>query len=153
MVSVEKAVIARLKTHGQNFEILVDCNNAIALREGKNIDINDVLAAQKVFADAKKGLEASETAMQQIFDSSDAKDVALRIIEKGDIQLTAEYRNNLKEIKRKKILNVIHLNGVDPKTHLPHPIVRLENALEEAKRKLCTNGNKNQKTTRYRRAI
>ncbi|MBL7056066.1 ribosome assembly factor SBDS [Candidatus Woesearchaeota archaeon] len=133
MVSVDEAVIARLKTHGQNFEILVDCNNAISLREGKNIDIKDVLAAQKVFADAKKGLEASEGAMQQIFESSDAEDVAKKIIEKGEIQLTAEYRNNLKETKRKKILDIIHKNGVDPKTHLPHPIIRLENAFEEAK--------------------
>ena len=58
---------------------------------------------------------------------------ARQIIKKGEIQLTAEYRNELKEIKRKQIINIIHRNGVDPKTHLPHPINRLENAMEEAK--------------------
>ena len=133
MVTVDEAVIARLKTHGQNFEILVDCSSAISLREGKNIGMKDVLAAQKVFSDAKKGLEASEHAMQQIFQTADTEEVARHIIKKGEIQLTAEYRNQLKERKRKQIIGIIHRNGVDPKTHLPHPVIRIENAFEEAK--------------------
>ena len=133
MVGVDEAVIARLKTHGQNFEVLVDCNNAIALREGKSIDMKDVLAALKIFTDAKKGLEASEHAMQQIFQTSDAEEVAKQIIKKGDMQLSAEYRNKIRENKRKQIINIIHRNGVDPKTHLPHPVTRIENAFEEAK--------------------
>ena len=133
MVGVDEAVIARLKTHGQDFEVLVDCNNAIALREGKQVDMKDVLAAVKIFTDAKKGLEASEHAMQEIFQTADAEEVAKQIIKKGEIQLTADYRNQLRENKRKKIINIIHRNGVDPKTHLPHPVTRIENAFEEAK--------------------
>ena len=133
MVTVDEAVIARLKTHGQDFEVLVDCNNALALREGKNIDMKDVLAAEKVFTDSKKGLEASEHAMQQIFQTADALEVAKQIIKKGEIQLTADYRNQLRENKRKQIISIIHRNGVDPKTHVPHPVTRIENALEEAK--------------------
>ena len=130
MVSVDEAVIARLKSHNQNFEVLVDCNNAIALKHGKEIDMKDVLATAKIFTDAKKGLEASETAMSQVFQTTDMEEGARQIIKKGEIQLTAEYRNELKEIKRKQIINIIHRNGVDPKTHLPHPINRLENAME-----------------------
>ena len=71
MVTVDDAVIAKLKTHGQNFEVLVDCNNAIAVRENKQVDMKDVLAAMKIFSDAKKGLEASETAMKQIFETTE----------------------------------------------------------------------------------
>ena len=37
MITVDQAIIARLKTHGQSFEILVDCGNALALREGKRL--------------------------------------------------------------------------------------------------------------------
>ena len=133
MVSVEDAVIARLKTHGQNFEILVDCNNAIALRAGKNIELKGVLAAMKIFTDSKKGLVASESAMKQVFESSDVEEVAKQIIKKGDIQLTQEYRNTLRENKRKQIIYMIHRNGVDPTTHAPHPVNRIENALEEVK--------------------
>ena len=133
MVAVDQAIIARLKTHGQSFEILVDCSNAIAMREGKDVGMHDILAAMKIFSDAKKGLEASETAMKQIFGTADAEQVAKSIIQKGEIQLTQEYRENLREEKRKQIVAIIHRNGVDPRTHLPHPPQRIENAFEEAK--------------------
>lgn len=133
MVAVDQAIIARLKTHGQSFEILVDCSNALALREGREIDMHDVLAAMQVFSDAKKGLAASETAMRQIFGTNDAEEVARQIIQKGEIQLTQEYREKLREDKRKQIISIIHRNGVDPRTHLPHPPQRIENAFIEAK--------------------
>src|SRR3989338_2099712 len=133
MVTVDQAIIARLKTHGQDFEILVDFGNALALREGKSVDMHDILAAMKIFSDAKKGLEASETAMKQIFGTNDVEEVAKTIIQKGEIQLTQEYRERLREEKRKQIINIIHRNGVDPKTHLPHPPQRIENAFIEAK--------------------
>ncbi len=133
MVTVDQAVIAKLKIHGVNFEVLVDCNNAIAFKGGKELDIKDILATQTIFSDSKKGEQASETQLKQIFGTTDPNEVAKEIIKKGEIQLTAEYRNKLKETKRKQIINMIHRNGVDPKTHLPHPITRIELALEEAK--------------------
>ena len=133
MVTVDHAIIARLKTQGHSFEILVDCNNALAIREGKEIDMHDILAAMKIFSDAKKGLEASETVMTQIFGTSDVDELAKTIIKKGEIQLTQEYREKLREEKRKQIISIIHRNGVDPKTHLPHPPQRIENAFIEAK--------------------
>ncbi|MEK6983581.1 MAG: ribosome assembly factor SBDS [Nanoarchaeota archaeon] len=133
MVSVDHAIIARIKIQGNSFEILADCNNAVALREGRNIDMRDILAAMKIFSDAKKGLEASETAMKQIFGTSEVDEVARTIIQKGELQLTQEYREKLREEKRKQIIAIIHRNGVDPKTHIPHPPQRIENAFDEAK--------------------
>ncbi|MBL7054582.1 ribosome assembly factor SBDS [Candidatus Woesearchaeota archaeon] len=133
MVGVDNAIIARLKTHGQNFEILVDCNNAIALKGGKDVNMRDVLAAMKIFSDSKKGLEASETSMKQIFETADVEEVAKKIIQKGEIQLTSEYRDKLKEEKKKQVIDMIHRNAVDPTTHAPHPPQRIENALNEAK--------------------
>ena len=133
MVKVDEAIIARLKTQGQTFEILVDCRNAISLREGHDTDMHDILAAMKIFSDSKKGLNASEHAMKQVFGTSDVEEVAKAIIQKGEIQLTQEYRESLREEKRKQIISIIHRNGVDPKTHLPHPPQRIENAFVEAK--------------------
>ena len=37
MVSIDKAVVARLKRNGKNFQILVDCEKALEFRKGKNI--------------------------------------------------------------------------------------------------------------------
>ena len=133
MVTVDQAVVARLKAQGQNFEILVDCENALALRQGKNVDMKDVLAAMRIFSDAKKGLEASQHMMEQIFQTSEPTEVARKIIKEGEIHLTLEYRNKIREQKRRQIINTIHRNGVDPRTHLPHPPQRIENAMKEAK--------------------
>ena len=111
MVNVDKAVIARLKAEGSNFEILVDCASALALKEGKTVDMHDVLAAMQIFSDAHKGLVASEHAIKQIFGTNDVGEVASQIIHKGEIQLTQEYRENLREEKRKQIV-ALHLTKI-----------------------------------------
>jgi len=133
MVDVDKAIIARIKKESLNFEILVDCNSAIAFRQGSLADIGDVLATRKIYSDAKKGLEASESAMKQIFGTDDPLEISKTIIKKGDIQLTAEYRQKLREDKKNSIINIIARNAVDPKTNLPIPLNRIINALDEAK--------------------
>lgn len=128
--------LARLKKAGENFEIDVDPDMAIDLKHGKAIDIKDALKAEKIFADAKKGLLASEQRLEQVFGTTDVLEIAKKIIEEGEIQLTADYRQKLRDAKRKRIMEIIRRNGVDPKTHLPHPLQRLENAFEEAKIKI-----------------
>lgn len=133
MVNVDKAVIARLKSHGHTFEILVDSDMALELKAGKGIDIKNVLAAQKVFTDAHKGLAAAEGAMKEVFGTADHLEAAKAIIEKGEVQITAEHKAKLREQKYRQIVNMIHVNGVDPTTHHPHPLQRIENALAEAK--------------------
>lgn len=133
MVSVDHASIVKLNTHGQEFEILVDSDLALAFKHGQNVDITNVLAVQRIFSDAKKGLEAPENAMKQIFKTADPLEVAKIIIQKAEVPLTKEYKEKLRETKKKQIINIIHRNAVDPQTHLPHPAQRIENALSEAK--------------------
>ncbi len=133
MVNVDEAIIARLKSHGLHFEVLVDCDLALKLKGGATVDLSDVLASQKIFSDAKKGLVAAENQLKQVFSTTDISEIAKQIILKGEIQLTAEYKAKLHEEKRKRILTFIQKHGVDPKTHLPHPLKRVELAFEEAK--------------------
>ena len=133
MVDVEKAVIARMKSQGNTFEVLVDCDKALALKAGSNVPLEEVLAAEHVYSDSKKGLLASETQMAQVFGTSEPRAVALAIIKKGEVQVTAEHKARLVEQKRRQIIQTIHRNGIDPRTKLPHPVSRLELAFEEAR--------------------
>ncbi|MEA3514601.1 MAG: ribosome assembly factor SBDS [Nanoarchaeota archaeon] len=135
-VNIEDSVIARLKTQGMRFEILVDCDKALLLKKGNDIDISDVLASGVIFTDSKKGEKASENELKQIFGTDDCMAIAQEIIRKGEIQLTAEHRKTMLEQKRKKIMAAIQQNGVDPKTHIPHPMTRIENAFEHANIKI-----------------
>ena len=133
MVDIDKAVIARLKTGGQNFEVLVDCDLALQLKEGKSIPLDDVLAASYVYTDAKKGLIASNQEMENVLGTSDVSLAAEKIIKKGEIQVTAEHRSKEREEKKRQLIEMIRMNGIDPKTNLPHPASRLELAFDEAK--------------------
>ena len=128
--------LGRLRKGGENFEVVIDPDAAIAFKNKKEADIKDVIKSEHIFSDAKKGLLASEAHMKSIFGSTAPEEVARIILEEGEIQLSQEYRNRLYEDKKKKIVDIIHKNGIDPSSGLPHPKMRIENALTEAKIKI-----------------
>ena len=127
--------LVRMKAGGENFEVVINPERAIAFKSGQagQGDIKDVLVYDRIFADAKKGLAASEHIMKSVFKTTDALEVAKQIIQRGEIQLTSEYRDGIRAEKRKAIVNIIHRTAVDTKTGFPHPPNRIEAALEEAK--------------------
>jgi len=136
MVDIDSAVIARHKSGSSSFEILVDCDKAIAFKHGEEIPLEEVLATEKIFSDAGKGLVVSGTELQSAFGTDDPTEVARKILKKGEVQVTAEYRAKQREKKANKIISMIHMNGLDPRTKLPHPLERIKLAFEEAKVKI-----------------
>lgn len=133
MIPLEKAVVARLESFGERFEILVDPNQAALVRQGQNVDIEDVVAALSIFGNASRGTRASDEALEKVFHSTDFNVVARRIIEKGEIHLTAEQRKQMIEDKRRQVITFIARNSVNPQTGHPHPPHRIEMAMEEAR--------------------
>lgn len=136
MVDVDKSVVAKLKKGGKNFEVAVDCTAALELREGKKVDIHDLVVSEKIFSDSKRGLLASQNDLKSLFETNDPKEIITAIIMHGELQLTAEYKAKILDKKRKQIIAFIQQNGVDPRTSLPHPLQRIELAFEEAKIKI-----------------
>lgn len=133
MVSLENAVIARLHKGADRFEILVDPHEAEHIMEGKTESILSALAIDAVFSDSKKGTHAPIESLQKHFNTTDVSTIAKEIIQKGEIQLTTEQRREMQEKKRKRIVDLIVKNAMDPKTKMPHPRTRIELALDEAK--------------------
>ncbi len=133
MVDVDKAVIAKLKKDGKEFEILVDCDKALEFKAGKPVSLSDVVAVDDIFKDVKKGEKASEHDLQSIFKTTDVQKISTLIIKEGLVQLTKEHLAKQREEKRKQIITIIHRNAVDPKTGIPHPPQRIESAMMEAK--------------------
>lgn len=136
MVTVDKAQIAEYRSKGHVFEILIDPDLAMGFKKGTLVDVRQVLAVEKIFHDAKKGLEANHTIVKSVFGTDDPVAVAADIIRKGTFSLTAEYKKSLRDQKTKQILDIIHKNGVDPKTKTPHPLNRIHMVMEEAKVKI-----------------
>ncbi len=133
MVSLEKAVVARLRKGGMVFEVLVDPYLARDLKEGKEVNFDDLVAVEEVFHDARKGERASTEDIQKVFGTTDVREVIKKIVLEGEVQLTAEQRRELLEQKKKQIIEYIRRNSVDPRTNAPHTYARIEAAMEEAK--------------------
>ncbi len=131
MVSLDDAVIARLKKGDDHFEILVDPYAAADLIEGEDINIIDHMAIDAIFVDAKKGTHASEETLKELFDTTDVATIAQYILHHGDIQLTTEQRKKMQQNKKKRVIEQITKNAMDPQTKTPHPRQRIERALEE----------------------
>jgi len=127
----EKFTVARLTRENEHFEILVKPQKALDYRNGKIAGITEVLAAEMIFADANKGTKVSEEAMKKAFKTCDALKIADEILKKGTLQLTTDQRRKMVEDKRKQIVDFISRQAVDPKTNLPHPPARIENAMEQ----------------------
>ncbi len=132
MVSLDDAVIAKLKKGEEHFEILVDPYAAADLIDGKEINVIQSLAIDAIFKDSKKGTHASEETLKKSFGTSNIEEIAKLIILKGEIQLTTDQRHKMQTNKRNRIIDTIVRNAMDPKTKSPHPRKRIELAMDEA---------------------
>jgi ribosome maturation protein SDO1 len=134
MISLDEAVTARLESHGERFEVLVDPDAALAIKRGEfDGDLEDVIAAEDVFEDASRGDRPAESALEEVFGTTDPMEIIPRVIEKGEIQITAEQRREMQEQKHRQLVNKITRNAVNPQMDdAPHPPERIERALEEA---------------------
>jgi len=132
MVKLEDAVIARLSSHGTNFEVLVDPELALVLRSGQSVDIKNVLAIDEIFKDSKKGEKASGEMVQKAFGTTDALKAAEQIIRRGEIQITTDQRRKMHDERLRQVVTLISKRSINPQTRLPHPPARIESAMEEA---------------------
>jgi ribosome maturation protein SDO1 len=131
-VSIEKAVIARLWYSGKKFEIMVDPEKALEIRRGKEIDMSEVLAFPCIYRDVRSTERVSEEELQKTFGTTDINQIARKIIQKGEIQLTTQQRKEMIEKRKIQIATIISKRGFNPQTNLPHPPQRILKAMEQA---------------------
>jgi ribosome maturation protein SDO1 len=134
MISLDEAVTARLESHGQRFEVLVDPDAALSIKRDEfDGDLEDVIAAEDVFEDASSGDRPPEASLEEVFGTTDSLEIIPEVIKRGEIQITAEQRREMQEQKHKQLVNKIARNAVNPQMDdAPHPPERIERALEEA---------------------
>ncbi len=132
MVTLDEAVVARYKTHGLHFEILVDPEVALALKRGEDGNIEKILAVEDVFENASVGDRVADDKLMTVFGTTEVYAISKEIISHGEIQLTSEQRRRIQENKRKRVINTIARNAFNPQTRAPHPPSRIEKAMEEA---------------------
>jgi len=130
-MSQQRYTTVRLTHEGEHFEILVKPDPALDYRLGKIKSLSDVLVSDVIYSDANKGTRPSEDKLKKAFGTTDTLKVAETILRRGMLQLTTDQRRHMTEEKRKQIVFFISRNCVDPKTNLPHPPTRIEQAMEQ----------------------
>jgi ribosome maturation protein SDO1 len=129
----DKFTVVRLSLEGDKFELLVKPDPALEYKLGKRTDISSILVSDEVYSDANKGSRASTEKLMKHFKTADPTEVAKQIMARGELHLTTDQRRKIVEEKRKQIVAYINKSFVDPKTHLPHPIMRIEAAMDQAR--------------------
>jgi ribosome maturation protein SDO1 len=123
----------RLTINGDKFEILVKPDPALEYKTGKRTDFSSLLVSDEIYSDANKGSRASGEKLTKYFKTKDTGEIAKQILTRGELALTTDQRRRMVEEKKKQIVQFISRNFVDPKTHLPHPPIRIESAINEVR--------------------
>lgn len=132
-------VVARIKVKGKPYEILVDCDKALAFKKQKIGSMQNILAVDMIFSDQKKGLKAPHAELKDAFNTEDVYAIAEKIITSGEILLPQEYRDKAREQKIKQVIDFLARNCVDPRTGAPYTAQRIEQALKQVSARIEEN--------------
>lgn len=128
-----KFTTVRLSVAGEHFEILVNPETALSYKLGRKVELSQIVAVEEIYSDSNKALRVSAEKLTKAFKTTDIMKVAEIILKDGELQLTTDQRRKMVEDKKKQIVNMIARNFVDPRTGLPHPALRIEQAMHEAR--------------------
>ena len=125
--------VARFSFEGEKFEILVKPDPALDYKMGKKKDISAILVSEEIYTDSGKGTKPPAEKLLKAFKTEDLTEIAQIIMQKGDLNLTTDQRRKMIEDKKKQIVEFIVKTYVDPRTHLPHPPIRVEQAMKDGR--------------------
>ena len=125
--------VVRYSYEGEKFEILVKPDPALEFKLGKKKDISAVLVSDEIYTDSGKGTKPSAEKLLKAFKTEDSMEIAQKILQKGDLNLTTDQRRKMVEEKKRQLVEFISKTYVDPRTHLPHPPLRIEQAMKDAR--------------------
>jgi ribosome maturation protein SDO1 len=130
---VDKVTVVRFAVEGEKFELLVKPEPALDYKLGKIKDISTILVSDEIYSDSSKGTRASTEKLFKAFKTDDTATIAALIMQKGELNLTTDQRRKMVLEKRKQIVDFIAKTYVDPRSHLPHPPLRIEQAMDDAR--------------------
>ena len=125
--------VVKFSYEGEKFEILVKPDPALEFRMGKKKDLSSVLVSDDIYTDSSKGTKPSTEKLLKAFKTADLAEIAQIILQKGTLNLTTDQRRKMVDEKKRQLVEFISKTYVDPRTHLPHPPLRIEQAMKDAR--------------------
>jgi len=124
--------LVRLRSGKMVFETMVDLDSAMKLRKGESVNINEVIRDTAIYTDQKKGMHAGKDELEIVFGTNDLGVIVEKIVKKGELEVTQEFRNEAMEAKKKQVVDFLIRNAVDTRTGRPYTPDIIESALKEA---------------------
>ena len=129
-IDLRGKAIVRLQTHGRRFELLVDPQKAWLYLQGEDIDPDDIFESYTVYENISRGQKSTNDDLIAVFGEDMAdREIALKILKEGVLQLTTEQRNEILKEKREEIVDFIHVHCINPRENAPIPKDRIEKAI------------------------
>ena len=129
----DKVTVVRYTYSGDKFELLVKPDPAFDYKIGKITEISKVLVSDEIYTDSNKGTRVPNEKLEQVFKTIEPTKIAEIIMKKGELNLTTEQRRKMIAEKRKQLVTFIAKTYVDPRSHLPHPPLRIEQAMDDGR--------------------
>lgn len=123
---------ARLKVGKLDFETMVDLDNAMKMRKNQPVNIVDVIRDNFIYTDLKKGMKAGKAELELSFGTSDFNTIVEKIVKKGEIEVTKEFRDEALDNKRKQIVDFLSKNALNAQTGRPYTPDMIESAMKQA---------------------
>jgi ribosome maturation protein SDO1 len=123
-------VEARIKIKGKHYEISVDLDEALKVKNGKG-NVVSALNSTAVYHDLKKAEAVSNVDLEEAFGTTDLYIAAEKIMKDGEIQKTQEFRDDEREKRIKQVVDLILRNAVDQHGN-PFTEERIKRAIDDA---------------------
>ncbi len=128
----DKISIIRYVYKNNKLEILVNAKTAFDYKYKKNKDCTNIFIYDDIYSDSKKGIRFPIGKLETIFKTKNLDTIKKIILENGELNLTTDQRHMMKEQRKKQIIEFISKTFIDPKSNLPHPPLRIEQAINDA---------------------
>jgi len=125
-----KHQVVKHKVGKLTFEVLTKPGAVTNYRKGL-LGWDRVLVADEVFTKYQKGERASKSDLQSAFKTEDIAQITKLIVEKGELQVSAQERAEEVTRKKRELLTRLSTHYIDPTTKKPHPVSRIESSLDQ----------------------
>ena len=125
--------VVSYQKNGVKVEVLGKPGKVAKYREGQ-CSLADALADERIYINSSRGDIASEADIAKL--GLSGRELLEEIMKNGKYSLTAQEKREIVEKRRLEVINYIHQNFIESSTRTPHPVTRIESALQEIKAKI-----------------
>jgi len=111
-------------------EVMTKPGSVLKYRAGK-LGFDNVLQSDDIWKNSSKGERAANADLMTLFGTDTPRQCLEIILNEGEVNLTAAERKEKVDKKKREMVTYVNKYFVDPRNGLPHPVTRVEQALQE----------------------